>query len=73
MADTLSLEELRRTTGYTRVSDVERCLRQQNIRFFWGKDGPWTTIDLVNAAGGLAPPANDGETYGADVMLPDFP
>lgn len=47
--------DLQAITQYTRISDVRRCLDEQGIRYFWGRGGIWTTIDLVNAAGGLRP------------------
>lgn len=40
-------------TGYQKPGDAARCLRKQGIKFFEGKDGPWTTLALINAAGGL--------------------
>jgi hypothetical protein len=49
----LDFEQLQRITGYTRRADVERALRSQGIRLFLGRKGPWTTIDLVNEAGGM--------------------
>ena len=49
----LTTEELAAITGYTRAADIERCLRENNIRTFQGRSGPWTTIDLVNRAGGI--------------------
>lgn len=49
----LTTENLQEITGYDRPRDVERCLRDQGVRFFKGRNGPWTTVDLVNAAGGL--------------------
>ena len=54
MNDVLSTEELKEITGYQRPSDVERCLETQGISFFHGKNGPWTTLDLINAAKGLS-------------------
>jgi len=56
----LTTADLQSATGYQRASDIERCLSQQGVRLFWGKDGPWTTLDLINAAGGLQRSANDG-------------
>ena len=47
------LEDLKRITGYERLADVERCLVAQGVRFFRGRRGIWTTVDLVNAAGGI--------------------
>lgn len=51
----LTNAHLKAITGYERVGDVRRCLERQNIRYFFGKDGVWTTIGLVEAAGGLVP------------------
>jgi hypothetical protein len=62
----LEFEDLQRVTGYTRRSDVERALRSQGIRIFIGRHGPWTTLDLINQAGGLKPV--DAETYDADII-----
>ena len=66
---TIGYEELKERTGYQRRGDVERCLKDQGIRFFIGRAGVWTTVDLVNAAGGLQAqaPANS-EAYSADLI-----
>ena len=59
----LQLDDLRAITGYQHMADIERCLQRQSIRYFYGRKGVlWTTLDLVNAAGGLRidAPANDG-------------
>ena len=48
-------EELREITGFKRAADIEKCLEKQGIRFFHGKCGPWTTLDLINASKGLVP------------------
>lgn len=61
----LSTDALSKLTGYTRAADIERCLREQGVQVFWGKDGPWTTIDLINAAAGLRQSDNDGMYQGA--------
>ena len=50
----IDTEALRSVTGYKRSSDIERCLEGQGIRYFYGKQGPWTTLDLINASKGLA-------------------
>lgn len=70
MADILKTDDLRAVTGYTRASDVERCLHAQGVRFFWGKNGPWTTINLIDAAGGLVRPdgGQASNHYPADVI-----
>ena len=51
----VTFEQLKTATQYTRPADVERCLTEQGIRVFYGKDGPWTTIDIINARGGIKP------------------
>ncbi|MGO4700236.1 DUF4224 domain-containing protein [Dyella sp. 2RAB6] len=63
----LTTDDLRTLTGYDRAGDVERCLTKQGVRFFLGKEGPWTTRELINAAGGLTPAGND-ETYGGSIL-----
>ena len=59
----LNAEELRALTGLVRDADIQRHLRKQGILCFPGKDGPWTTLELVNLAGrrqlGLAENDND--------------
>lgn len=51
----LTFDDLKRITGYARRADVERTLHDQGIRLFRGRTGPWTTVELVNQAGGLKP------------------
>lgn len=55
----LLFADLQAATGFDRRADVERYLRKSRIRFFPARDGVWTTIDLVNAAGGIKSAAND--------------
>ena len=40
----LKTEDLKQATGYKQIADVEKCLTKQGIRFFNGKEGPWTTL-----------------------------
>lgn len=61
----LTAEDLVSATGYKRPADIERCLRDQGIRYFAGKDGPWTTIEMINAAGGVKKSSNDGMYEGS--------
>ena len=52
-------------TGYQKPGDAARCLRTQGIRVFDGKLGPWTTLEIINAAGGVKHSAsNDDDGYG---------
>lgn len=62
----LNFQDLQRVTGYQIRSDVERSLIQQWVRIFRGRSGPWTTIDLINRAGGIKPDSDD--RYGADIL-----
>ena len=57
----LTTAELSSITGYTRPADIERCLRENNIKVFDGRNGPWTTIGLINYAGGMMKAANTDE------------
>ena len=67
MSQVLSTTDLLRATGYKRQSDLERCLREQGVHVFYGKDGVWTTIDLINAAGGLRRGAAN-DPYPANIL-----
>lgn len=59
----LTADELLSGTGYERDGDVKRMLDQQGIHWFPGKDGrPWTTIALINKAGGLFPGVGSAAT-----------
>lgn len=62
----LTFDDLKRITGYARRADVERALHAQGIRLFRGRTGPWTTVDLINQAGGLK--ARNLEQYGVDIL-----
>lgn len=64
----LSCEDLKQITGYQRPGDVTRCLRNQGVQVFQGRLGPWTTIDLINKAGGLAT-VSSNEPYEATDIL----
>ncbi|AMA40351.1 TPA: DUF4224 domain-containing protein [Pseudomonas aeruginosa] len=64
-ATILTFEDLQQLTGYTKRSGVERALRKQGIRWFWGRHGPWTTIEMVNQAGGQAA---DDEQYDSRIL-----
>ena len=53
MNDVLNTDELKKITGFKQSGAIEKCLRDQGVRYFHGKNGPWTTLDLINAAKGL--------------------
>jgi hypothetical protein len=58
----LDFPALRTITGYKTQPAVERCLKDQGIRYFYSRTGVWTTLDLINAAGGIKQAAN-ADTY----------
>lgn len=62
----LTFEDLKRITGYARRADVEKSLHEQGIRIFRGRAGPWTTVELINQAGGLRPVTQ--ELYGVEIL-----
>lgn len=64
----LTFQDLQLLTGYRRRADVERVLTAQGITLFKGRLGPWTTIDLVNQAGGLARPGDSPGLYGPEIL-----
>ncbi|SDK70709.1 DUF4224 domain-containing protein [Billgrantia gudaonensis] len=64
----LSCEDLKAITGYRRAGDVARCLREQGVRVFHGRTGPWTTVDLINQAGGLEPRTDTEELNPRNVL-----
>lgn len=59
-------ESLRVLTGYERRSDIERSLQSQGIRFFYGRHGLWTTLSLINHAGGIGSGGSDN--YDAEIV-----
>lgn len=65
-AGVLTFQDLQNITGYQRRSDVERTLLDQGVRLFRGRTGPWTTIDLINHAGGVT--ATSQERYDVDIL-----
>lgn len=53
MSNVVSNEELQELSGLKKPSSIERWLEEQNIRYLNGKNGPWTTIGLIEASKGL--------------------
>ncbi|MDH4763381.1 hypothetical protein OMP44_10780 [Pseudomonas sp. CBMAI 2609] len=62
----LTFQDLQSITGYNRRADVERILLDQGVRIFRGRTGPWTTLELINQAGGVKPASQ--ERYGVDIL-----
>ena len=49
----LTTENLKEIAGINQAQALRNWLEGQNIRFFESKNGPWTTLSLVDAAKGL--------------------
>lgn len=64
----LDFATLKAVTGYERQADVERCLTKAGIRFFFARAGVWTTLDLVNAAGGIKSASNNDNYAPSDIF-----
>lgn len=62
----LTFQDLQSITGYNRRADVERILLEQGVRIFRGRTGPWTTLELINQAGGVKPASQ--ERYDVDIL-----
>jgi hypothetical protein len=68
MTALVPFEELCSITGLERAGDVVRNLRKQGITVFIGKAGkPWTTIDLINQAGGRVVVTGSAEAYSPEI------
>lgn len=60
----MTCDDLMAVTKYERVGDLRRALEAQHIRYFLGKGGePWTTIGLIEAAGGLTPASASNQPH----------
>ena len=64
----LTTDQLLQATGFERPGDLTRMFETAGIRWFPGKGGrPWTTMALINKAGGLFPDgAGANPTYSPD-------
>ena len=60
-------ETLRQRSGKKSRSAIRRWASAQGFRVFDGKDGPWTTIEAVNAALGVG--SSNDEAYDPDKVL----
>lgn len=50
----ITADELQRVTGFDQDAALKRALTRAGIAWFPGKGGrPWTTLGLINKAGGL--------------------
>lgn len=66
----LDTEDLKRLTKLERPGDIERVLSRQGIKVFRGRHGSiFTTIDLVNHAGGLHAAGNREDIYDPESII----
>jgi hypothetical protein len=69
-AEILDTEDLLRITKLTKPGDAERVLTAQGIKVFRGRRGCiWTTLDLINQAGGIKTAAPNDDTYDPDELI----
>lgn len=55
MSNIVQFEDLQKATKLKDCGRIEKKLKADGIRFFYGKKGViYTTLDLINAAGGLS-------------------
>lgn len=52
-------DQLARATGLEKPAAIKRKLEADGIPVFMGKDGPWTTVELITAAGKAKMGASD--------------
>ena len=47
----LTTDELKARLGCETAGELKRALRKDGIVYFGNRDKPWTTLDMINAAG----------------------
>lgn len=64
----ITAARMREVMKFKRNGAVRRRLTKEGIAFFEGADGPWTTTDLVKAAGlvKMGIPVQNENTQGSD-------
>lgn len=60
--------ELRRLSGFSQPAAVKRWASAQGIRVKDGAEGPWTTIEALNASMGVGSAGND-DAYRPEDLL----
>ncbi|MGE7139184.1 hypothetical protein ACQKIE_16275 [Luteibacter sp. NPDC031894] len=60
--------ELRRLSGLQQPAAVKRWASTQGIRVRDGAEGPWTTVEAINAALGVGSAGND-DAYRPEDLL----
>ncbi|QAU25343.1 hypothetical protein EO087_01675 [Dyella sp. M7H15-1] len=60
-------KQLRELSGKSTATAIKRWASQQGIRVLDGAEGPWTTIEALNAALGVKEASND-QAYSPDIL-----
>lgn len=64
----LTTDNLKEIAGLHQATALRAWLNSQNIRFFESKNGPWTTLSLVDAAKGLVNGQDLGSKQTEDLL-----
>lgn len=65
----LEFDDLKRISGYSRLSDVERWAKDIGLPVKRNRGGLWTTVEAVNSTLGVRPAANDdAKPYAPDIL-----
>ncbi len=54
MSPIITTAELKAAYNCKRTSELEERLRKSGVRFLYGKNGPFTTLDAINLAMGIS-------------------
>lgn len=66
----IETEDLKHITKLTKAGDIERVLTKQGIKIFRGRHGViWTTLDLINKAGGINISNRSDGTYDPESVI----
>lgn len=60
-------EQLRKLSDTRTATTIKRWANQHGVRVLDGAEGPWTTIEALNAALGVRAAEND-ESYSPDIL-----
>lgn len=60
---------LKAATGIKRNGELEQWLKTNGVKYFYGKQGPFTTQEALNEALGVrAPPLNEEKAEDFDII-----
>lgn len=64
----LSTADLLAATSYESIGALKRSLDKQGVPYFLGRDGPWTTIDLITAAKLAKDRSTNADRYSPEML-----